>query len=225
MLCERCKVREATIQYTEVVNGVRTEHNFCAQCAQELDFGQYSTIFDSDFPLGKLLSSLLGVGGASEEEKMNQVVCPTCKTSYGEFIKNSRFGCPDCYEVFDLLISEKIKQLQGSDSHKGKKPKYQPLMRYGSAVNNKGAEILEQDGLKMPAVGNDGEEHQDEPAAKQDSRALKSEDGTASRLSRREQIAILDRERKEAVEREDYDSAARLRDRIRELKAEEEADA
>ena len=40
MLCERCKTREATIQYTEVVNGVRTEHNFCAQCASELEIGQ-----------------------------------------------------------------------------------------------------------------------------------------------------------------------------------------
>lgn len=33
MLCERCKIREANIQYTEVINGVKTEHNFCAQNA------------------------------------------------------------------------------------------------------------------------------------------------------------------------------------------------
>lgn len=117
MLCEKCRVREATIQYTEVVNGVRTEHNFCAQCASEMDLGQ-------DFPLGRLLSGLLGLGTESpREEKYSQVVCPTCGTSYGDFVKNSRFGCPDCYEVFDLLISDKIKQLQGSDSHKGKTAK------------------------------------------------------------------------------------------------------
>ena len=115
MLCERCKAREATIQYTEVVNGVRTEHNFCAQCASEMDLGQ-------DFPLGRLLSGFLGLGGGNpREEKYSQVVCPTCGTSYEDFVKNSRFGCPDCYEVFDLLISDKIRQLQGSDCHKGKK--------------------------------------------------------------------------------------------------------
>lgn len=206
MLCEKCKVREATIQYTEVVNGVRTEHNFCAQCAAELDFGQYSTIFDSDFPLGKLLSSLLGVGGGtSEEEKINQVVCPACHTSYGEFVKTSRFGCPECYEVFDLLISEKIKQLQGSNAHKGKKPKYQPLMQYGHVVKEDG-----QNGI-VPAA--DGTE----------------EAGVSERLNRKEsrpyRISALDRERKAAVAREDYETAARLRDEIRELKAEEEADA
>ncbi|MDD3252162.1 MAG: UvrB/UvrC motif-containing protein [Lachnospiraceae bacterium] len=124
MLCERCKIREANIQYTEVINGVKKEHNFCSQCAKELDFGPYSAIFDSDFPLGKLLSGLLGIDENHEEERAPQVVCPTCGTSYEEFVRNSRFGCPDCYGVFDLLISDKIKQLQGSNTHKGKKPRY-----------------------------------------------------------------------------------------------------
>ncbi len=124
MLCERCKIREANIQYTEVVNGVKTEHHFCAQCAKEMDFGPYAAIFDSEFPLGKLLSGLLGIGEDQEEKKAHQVICPACKTTYEDFIQNSRFGCPECYGVFDLLIGENIKQLQGSNAHKGKVPRY-----------------------------------------------------------------------------------------------------
>lgn len=124
MLCEKCRIREANIQYTEVINGVKTEHNFCAQCAREMDFGQYSAIFDGEFPLGKILSGLLDMRAANQEDdKVQQIVCPTCHTSYGEFVKNSQFGCPDCYGVFDLLIEENMKQLQGSDRHKGKRPK------------------------------------------------------------------------------------------------------
>ena len=85
MLCEKCKIREANIKYTEVINGVKTEHNLCSQCAREMDFGHYS-IFDGDFPLGKLLSSLLGVEESSQkEDKLQQIVCPTCGTSYQEF--------------------------------------------------------------------------------------------------------------------------------------------
>lgn len=126
MLCERCKIREANIQYMEVINGVKTEHNFCAQCAKELDFGPYSAIFDGDFPLGKLLSGLLGTEAPVQRpDKMHQIVCPTCSTSYDEFVKNSCFGCADCYSVFDVLIHDNIKQLQGSECHKGKKPVYQ----------------------------------------------------------------------------------------------------
>ena len=33
MLCEHCKKREATVKYVEVINGVKTEHNLCTQCA------------------------------------------------------------------------------------------------------------------------------------------------------------------------------------------------
>ena len=124
MLCERCKIREASIQYMEVINGVRTEHHFCTQCAKEMDFGAYSAIFDGDFPLAKLISGLLGGEEPEEKDgKFQQVVCPTCGMTYEEFVENSCFGCADCYSVFDLLIRDNIKQLQGSECHKGKHPK------------------------------------------------------------------------------------------------------
>ena len=42
--------------------------------------------------------------------------------TYGEFVNNSTFGCPDCYDVFGPLISDTIKRIQGSDHHVGKKP-------------------------------------------------------------------------------------------------------
>ncbi len=141
MLCEKCRIREANIKYTEIINGVKKEHNLCSQCAREMDFTGYSAIFDGEFPLGKLLSGLLGVGEEEEqqEDKLAQVVCPTCGTSYEEFVKNSRFGCSDCYSVFDLLMSDNIKKLQGGDAHVGKRPKYQK-MQPASAVLEKDEE-------------------------------------------------------------------------------------
>ncbi len=123
MLCENCKIREANVLYTEIIDGQKTEHHFCSQCAKEMDFGQYSNIFDRDFPFSKILSGLLGESSRNKEkEAYLQIVCPTCRTSYEDFIKTSMFGCPDCYEVFNLLINDKIKQIQGSLSHTGKKP-------------------------------------------------------------------------------------------------------
>ena len=127
MLCEKCKIREANIRYTEVVGGVRTEHNLCSHCAREMDFGHYAAVFDTDYPIGRLLSDLFGLDaeqGESEEAGLEQVVCPTCHTAYSDFVKDSRFGCPDCYRVFDLLMSENIKKIQGSDTHKGKRPRF-----------------------------------------------------------------------------------------------------
>ena len=98
MLCERCKIREATIKYTEIINGIKTEHNLCSHCAKEMDFGQYSALLDGEFPLGKLLSGLLGLEDDEEETDVRgNVVCPTCGTSFEDFVENSRFGCADCY--------------------------------------------------------------------------------------------------------------------------------
>ena len=87
MLCEKCGIREANIKYTEVFNGVKTEHNLCAQCAKEMDLGPYSALIEGEFPLGKLLSSLLGLTDASASQAPKEdVVCPTCGTTYeGKF--------------------------------------------------------------------------------------------------------------------------------------------
>ena len=50
MLCEHCKKREATVKYVEVINGVKTEHNLCTQCAAHADLGQFSALFEGEFP-------------------------------------------------------------------------------------------------------------------------------------------------------------------------------
>lgn len=126
MLCEKCKIREANIQYTEVVNGTKKEHHFCAQCAKEMDFGVYAAIFDGEFPLGKLLSGLLGIEDKDQEpDKLHQILCPTCGTGYDEFVRDSRFGCADCYSVFGPLMEDSLKQLHGNLVHTGKTPVYQ----------------------------------------------------------------------------------------------------
>jgi len=146
MLCEKCKIREANIQYTEVVNGMKKEHHFCAQCAKEMDFGVYAAIFDGEFPLGKLLSGLLGIEDTNQgPDKLHQIVCPSCGTSYEEFVRDSRFGCGDCYSVFGPLMEDSLKQLQGSLSHTGKTPVFQrpDHMPAGSDVTMEGDESKE----------------------------------------------------------------------------------
>jgi len=94
-----------------------------------MDFGPYSAIFDGEFPLAQLLSGLLGgEWPVQKKDRLSQIACPTCGTSYEEFVNNSCFGCADCYTMFDPLIHDNIKQLQGSDSHMGKHPLYQKAL-------------------------------------------------------------------------------------------------
>ena len=187
MLCEHCKKREATVKYVEVINGVKTEHNLCTQCAAHADLGQFSALFEGEFPLGKLLSGLLGTQETEEEdEKYSGVVSPTCGTTYEEFVKDSRFGCPDCYSVFDPLISDNIRHLQGSEKHVGKRP-----AGYRSEME------------EMNGTGTTGENPVNIPE-----------------LSKEEKIRLMETRLKDAVRREEYEEAAKLRDEIRALKEE-----
>lgn len=124
MLCEKCRQREASIVLTEIMNGVRTEHNLCRSCAAKLKQIGFS---DMDFPFQQLISEILGIQSDSENlhfEQLEQLSCPTCGTSYRDFVQNSCFGCADCYETFGLLIENNIKKMQGSNVHIGKRPKF-----------------------------------------------------------------------------------------------------
>lgn len=192
MLCEHCKKREATVKYVEVINGVKTEHNLCTQCASHIDMGQYSDLFEGEFPLGKLLSGLLGMQETDPaSEKFSGVVCPVCGTTYEEFVKNSRFGCPDCYSVFDPLIAENIRHLQGSEKHVGKRPAY--LAR----------------GTEQPKEGEQEVPGSSTPGA----------EGPAP-LTMEERVRLLRTRLKDAVKREEYEEAASLRDEIHKLEEE-----
>ncbi len=196
MICEKCKIREATISYTEIINGQKTEHHFCTQCAQEMNFGAASVLFDGEFPFSKLLSALFGEEGEESDERYSQIVCPNCGMSYQEFVENSRFGCPDCYEVFDLLIQDSIKQIQGSDTHKGKHPKYGLRMVPKSLTED----------LKGSSAEAVSEGHTAEEGA-----VISAEDPRMNRIS--ELRAMLNK----AVSEENFEAAAALRDQIRAL--------
>ena len=127
MLCEKCGINTATFHYTEVVNGIKSEHHLCKQCVVGTDMSYYTSFFDNDAQFKKLLSGLLasqsdGENDVDSNDPANKVHCPKCGMSYAEFIENSVFGCPDCYDVFGPLISDTIRKIQGSDRHTGKKP-------------------------------------------------------------------------------------------------------
>lgn len=199
MLCEKCKEREAQVRFTEVFNGKVTEHNLCLECARSsaINGQNYAAFLNGENPLGRLLSGLLGMAGRAGGEEENptgvQVSCPVCHTSYGEFVKKSRFGCADCYEVFELLMEDHIKNLQGSSNHRGKRP-----MKKRSEVLHEGAaEAAAVSGVPM-------EEHEGaKESSVQEGLEEKIED-----LKQQLQVALLE---------EEYEEAAKLRDEIRAL--------
>jgi len=126
MLCENCSKNDATIHYTEIVNGVMSEHHICGECAKELDLSYYSDGLSSELPFAKLLTGLLASKMLLQQENnniMTHVICPKCGMNYDEFTKVGKFGCAECYNVFGPLIEEHMKKLHGNSVHTGKQYK------------------------------------------------------------------------------------------------------
>lgn len=119
MLCENCNQNEATIHYTEVINGVKTERHLCGKCMQELDHSM-----EGEFPFSKLIKGILSshlVQGSKESNPMLHLSCDKCGMTYQDFTKIGKFGCAECYNVFGPLILDTIKKIQGSSTHTGRK--------------------------------------------------------------------------------------------------------
>ena len=202
MLCEICGENEATFHYSEVVNGNKTEHHLCSECAAKTDISYYTNLLDGEGRLGQLLSGLLGmpIGGEQDDPKTH-VVCPGCHLSYGEFIKNSAFGCAECYNVFGPLLDESIKKIQGSVNHQGKKP-----YRLMKSMRSTNAENMSENEASVIAEAEDGIVD----STKQEKKP--------TRASLEHEIDVADKRLKQAVLEEDFEEAARLRDYIKDLR-------
>lgn len=145
MLCDNCHQNEATVHYTEIINGVKNEHHLCGECASKLGLSGYLSVPNSEFPFVKLLTGLLASSGLIGEEVDNpmlHVKCPQCGMNFQEFTQVGKFGCAECYDVFGPLIEDNMKKLQGSVEHRGKRYRTEaeetgPIKENGSETKKK----------------------------------------------------------------------------------------
>ncbi|TAH70383.1 MAG: hypothetical protein EWM47_05480 [Anaerolineaceae bacterium] len=177
MLCDRCKMRDAKVLYTEIINGAKTEQHLCEECATDYtSFQMEKPLLTSDMTLNSILSTLLGAYQNNNTKKPGEskanLVCENCKTTFDEFLQRGRFGCSQCYRSFNSELGKTLRGIQGAQAHTGKRPK-----GYMFATD----------------------------------RILKD-------MSDEERLSL---ELQEAIEKEEFEEAARLRDLIRQLKKEE----
>lgn len=151
MLCNNCKKREAKIYYTEIANGEKKEQHLCEECAAEYtSFFVMDNLQNKEFFLGGLLAGLLEGFTAKTEEptvKTEEPACNNCGMTLDTFFKSGHFGCAKCYESFGKNLPRMLRNVQGGDTHNGKKPKgYIPPER---TSEEKRAVLTEQDKLRL----------------------------------------------------------------------------
>lgn len=199
MLCENCHNNEATVSYTEIINGQQSEQHLCQACASEVgmaNFGSHSLFMNQDISIGSLLSSVLGFPGNHSGTKpytRNDVQCDNCGMTFQEFLKNGKFGCSNCINTFSSNLDDSLKRIHGSDRHIGKRP-----INYVSSSLNTDADQSEDCQSKEFCQTN-----------------LNQVDGVETT-----DIDKLQEKLNQAVVKEEYEEAACLRDQIRVLKKE-----
>jgi len=92
MFCERCKKNEATIHLSEVVKNIKSEVHLCEQCAR--DVGLNTKISNFTLSLPEMLT-FLNVDETSDSREHRR--CHSCGSSFMDYRKNGKLGCPDCY--------------------------------------------------------------------------------------------------------------------------------
>lgn len=160
MMCERCGENQATVHYTEIINGNKNEVHVCDKCASNNEVGSY-------FSINHLLAGLLDnqIDGSMKIDYVEPKKCKACGMTYNKFKETGKLGCSECYSIFNDRLDPLYKRIHGHDTHMGKIP-----IRSGKSMK-----------------------------VKKDMEKL--------------QVDL-----KKAIEREDFENAAVLRDEIKELK-------
>lgn len=121
MMCEDCGKKPSTFHMTEIINGTSKETNLCEDCASKSE----EFAFNPSFSIQNLLAGLLDIPGEKEikTDKIDDICCKNCGTSYEEFKRKGKFGCSKCYESFRVQLEPLLKKIHGHDTHIGKIPK------------------------------------------------------------------------------------------------------
>ncbi|MDI6601256.1 MAG: UvrB/UvrC motif-containing protein [Thermoanaerobacteraceae bacterium] len=138
MLCERCGKNPATVHYTQIVNGVKSELHLCSECAREIgaSIGDSfhgmmhgftpmffnNNFFTEPFGLGNFLSGFMDWGMTPELDEQD-LKCDYCGMLYSQFKKTGFLGCPKCYATFRDRLNPLVKRIHGSNNHVGKVPR------------------------------------------------------------------------------------------------------
>jgi protein arginine kinase activator len=189
MTCDICGKNPATVHLTEIIDDQMNELHLCEECAHKK-----SAAMEQQFGLSDLLAGLAGFEKQKDEKEGLTLKCPNCGMTFKDFKKIGRLGCGECYAAFRSFLGPLLKRIHGSNMHCGKVP----VSRIAKLTRRK----IE---MRSPRAAG---------ASNSVSEANKA--GSASVVGN-DTIQSLRIRLQKAVEAEEYEEAARLRDQIKDL--------
>ena len=187
--CQNCKTATAVVHVTEREGGQTVEKHLCEECAE----GQGFVTKQQQVSILELFKQLMEGSGSSRTSQ--DTVCPDCGMTFSEFKAKGRFGCASDYDAFLDKLLPLLQRIHGATEHSFDPGQSRP-------------DVPADPPQAQPAPPQPAESSDDAPAAEEEDQAK------ASLFLRREELRS---QLQEAVDKEDYETAAKLRDAIREL--------
>lgn len=198
MLCENCNMKEATVYYTEIINDHSNKRRLCQECASlagVIPPNISSSFFASDLNLGNLLTTILGG--------------PSLYTGTKPYA-GSDISCQNCGMAYqDFLQKGKFGCSKCFDSYG--RVLDESLKRIHGSDRHIGKRPINYKGSSLNNTDNTGD-------------IFNESTHEYNKIGKKPEIDKLQDQLSEAVRKEEYEEAARLRDIIRELKAGEGED-
>lgn len=194
MKCDKCG-NEATVHEVTIRSGKKVERHLCETCAK----GEGLPVQSSHASLAQVISQHIAQQAAAASqhpttptEVAKATQCPTCGTTYAQFRHDGLLGCADCYATFEVQLGPLLERAhEGGTHHVGKIPRRVSAPPLG----------LPQGRMARPVA-------EPVPAASAREEAEKE---------RKRRAEVLRRRLAEAVAAEQYETAAKLRDELRQL--------
>lgn len=213
MICQHCHEREARIHVKRVVNGKRDDIYLCDRCAAERNVGFTSSNMSGSHTLWNDLldtmlpgSALFGLPFADEEQipRPRSIVCPACGETEAELRKTGLLGCRHCYDTFAELLTPVFQKAHGHTRHVSNRFKDCRLSISSEKVQSSAPDISKSGEYNLRIDVPFRFVHAGERRSTDDNEAM-------SAVS---EITRLRTELQEAVNTENYELAAQLRDAI-----------
>ena len=124
MLCENCGKKEANVRYSENINGVKKEMHLCEECSRKLgitdrmDFRMPSLDFSNFF--GSFLEDFSTPDFMPLLNEVKKIKCDSCGSTFEDIINTGKYGCANCYDVFEDRMDPILKKLQDANRHNGR---------------------------------------------------------------------------------------------------------
>ncbi len=150
MQCQVCGKNNATVHFTEIVNGKMSEFHVCEPCAQQKGIQGFTS--KGKFWIADLVAGMLDEAPGAESERVGHVQCAGCGMLYSSFRENGRLGCATCYESFSTQLRPVLRRIHGATRHVGKAP-----VRDGERMAQRAASLQIQQDLERAIEAEDFE--------------------------------------------------------------------